>query len=139
MGPFRDGPAKAAVFASADDGLNQRLVHRQLVPPVMGAAAFMLPLIFFDNRELLLIDVTFGDVLFVLPGAIVAMLCFAAALEGWAFGRLAWWARGLLIVTSFLLIQPDLVKTSVGAGLLVVVPAAQRLTARASDYNTQHE
>ncbi len=103
-------------------------------------AAFMLPLIFFYNRELLLIDVTFGQVLFVLPGAIVAMLCFAAALEGWAFGPLAWWSRGLLIVTSFLLIQPDVLQTSIGAGLLAVVLVAQHLRRRASDgYNAHHE
>ncbi len=89
-------------------------------------AAFMLPLIFFYNRELLLIDVSPGEVLFVLPGAVAAMLSFAAALEGWAFGRLAWWARAVLVVTAFLLIQPDVVRTSIGAGLLLAVLAAQR-------------
>ncbi|NBC11052.1 MAG: DUF3394 domain-containing protein [Planctomycetes bacterium] len=94
-------------------------------------AAFMLPLIFFYNRELLLMEVTFGQVLFVLPGAIVAMLCFAAALEGWALGRLAWWGRALLVLTSFLLIQPDLVKTLVGAGLLGIVLVVQKVASRA--------
>jgi TRAP transporter 4TM/12TM fusion protein len=86
-------------------------------------AAFMLPLIFFYNRELLLFDVTWWQVLWVLPGAVVAMLSFAAALEGYAFGRLRWWARGLLVLTAFLLIHPDLWKTAVGAVLLALVLA----------------
>jgi len=84
-------------------------------------AAFMLPLIFFYNRELLLMDVTWLEVAWVLPGAIVAMLSFAAALEGYAFAPLRWWARGLLVVTAFLLIHPDLLQTAIGAAMLVIV------------------
>jgi TRAP transporter 4TM/12TM fusion protein len=89
-------------------------------------AAFMLPLIFFFNRELLLIDVGPLDVLWVLPGAILAMLAFAAALIGHAFGPLGWWARGLLVLTAFLLIHPNLWQTIAGLGLLAVVLIAQR-------------
>lgn len=89
-------------------------------------AAFMLPLIFFYNRELLLIDVTWREVAWVVPGAVVAMLAFAAALEGWAMGRLAWWMRGLLVVTAFLLIQPGVLQSLAGAGLLGLVLGVQR-------------
>jgi len=88
-------------------------------------AAFMLPLIFFFNRELLLIDVAWHDVLWVLPGAVVAMLAFAAALEGWAIGRLAWWMRGTLVLTAFLLIQPGVGQSAAGAGLLAIVLGLQ--------------
>jgi TRAP transporter 4TM/12TM fusion protein len=88
-------------------------------------AAFMLPLIFFYNRELLLIDVTWAQVAWVLPGAVVAMLAFAAALEGWAIGPLAWWMRALLVLTAFLLIQPAVGQSLAGAALLTLVLAAQ--------------
>ena len=84
-------------------------------------AAFMLPLIFFYNRELLLMDVTWLQVMWVLPGAIVAMLTFAAALEGHALRPLRWWARGLLLITAFLLIHPGPMQTGAGLGLLAVV------------------
>ncbi|MEX0654509.1 MAG: TRAP transporter permease [Phycisphaeraceae bacterium] len=84
-------------------------------------AAFLLPFIFWFNTELLLQDVTVVQVMWVLPGALLGMICFAMALQGYAWGRLAWWARGLLIVVAFLLVKPALWATGLGGALLALL------------------
>ncbi len=80
-------------------------------------AAFLLPLVFFFNRELLLMDVTWMQVAWVLPGAVLGMICFATALQGYALDRLNWWQRVLMVCAAFLLVKPTLLTTVVGAAL----------------------
>jgi TRAP transporter 4TM/12TM fusion protein len=93
-------------------------------------AAFTLPLIFFYNRELLLIDVTWVEVLWVLPGAVLGILCFAAALMGYTWRPVRWWGRPLLLAAAFLLIVPDWQYTLIGLGVLAVLLALQAVGER---------
>jgi len=95
-------------------------------------AAFTLPLIFFYNRELLLIDVTWVQVLWVLPGAVLGILCFAAALMGYTWRPLRWWGRPLLLGAAFLLIVPDWQYTLIGLGVLAALLALQAVGDRRS-------
>ncbi|MEX0885806.1 MAG: TRAP transporter fused permease subunit [Phycisphaeraceae bacterium] len=92
-------------------------------------AAFLLPMIFFFNTELLLMDVTAAQVMWVLPGAITGMICFAIALQGYAMGHLRWWERVAFAAIAFLLVKPGLYVTTGGFGLLAVL-AVHRLLAR---------
>lgn len=104
-------------------------------------AAFTLPLIFFLNRELLLIDFfptpgatnvvyPWWRLLTVLPMAVVGMLSFAAALQGYAFSRLRWWGRVVFFVIALLLIDPDLIADAIGLTLLGAMYAHHRWTAK---------
>ncbi|MFW6060661.1 MAG: TRAP transporter permease, partial [Phycisphaeraceae bacterium] len=99
----------------------------------LDLAAFLLPLVFFFNHELLLIDVTWVEVAWVLPGALTGMVCFAMALQGYAWGRLNWWARVMLLGSAFLLVKPTLWMTVVGvalAGAAILASRGRNATSR---------
>jgi len=88
-------------------------------------AAFLLPFVFFFNTELLLQEVSLVQVLWVLPGAVVGMMCFAAALQGHALGPLGVPGRLAMLGVAFLLVKPAPWATGLGALLLALVLAAK--------------
>ena len=93
-------------------------------------AAFTLPLIFFMNPQLLLQDVQWLHLLWLIPAAVLGMMCFAAALQGYVWDRVRWWERILLLVVAFLLVTPDALNSGLGLGLLALMFFAHRLMAR---------
>ena len=90
-------------------------------------AAFTLPFMFFLNPELLLQDVQWWRLLWLIPAAVLGMMCFAAALQGFVWDRVRWWERLLLLVVSFLLVTPDAVHSLLGVGLLGAMFVVHRL------------
>ncbi|MDX9766489.1 MAG: TRAP transporter permease [Ectothiorhodospiraceae bacterium] len=83
-------------------------------PLQTGVQAFLyslrtavLPFFFLFNTQLLLIDVTsFGHGLLVAGSALAAMLCFAAATQGWFLTRSRWWETAALLLVTFTLFRP---------------------------------
>jgi TRAP transporter 4TM/12TM fusion protein len=65
-----------------------------------------LPFLFIFNTELLLIDVTWAQGVFVFIIATVAMLLFAAATQGWFLARNRIWESALLLLVAFSLFRP---------------------------------
>ncbi|MFW2366823.1 MAG: TRAP transporter permease [Desulforhopalus sp.] len=67
----------------------------------------ILPFIFIFNNELLMIGVenTFHLVIIVF-GAVVAMLVFAAATQGWFLTKCRWWETAALLLIAFTLFRP---------------------------------
>ncbi len=66
----------------------------------------LLPFLFIFNTELLLIDVTPMKAVFVFCVAVVAMLLFAAATQGFFFVRNRIWETVLLLLIAFTLFRP---------------------------------
>ncbi|MCK5639388.1 MAG: TRAP transporter fused permease subunit, partial [Gammaproteobacteria bacterium] len=67
----------------------------------------ILPFMFIFNTQLLLINIgSFWELLLVVGSAIVAMLCFAAATQGWWITRSHKWESALLILIAFSLFRP---------------------------------
>jgi hypothetical protein len=68
----------------------------------------LLPFIFIFNPELLLIDIG-GPVHFVVVVgcAVLAMMAFVAALQGFFFTRNRWWETALLLLICFTLFRPN--------------------------------
>jgi TRAP-type uncharacterized transport system fused permease subunit len=64
-----------------------------------------LPFLFIFNTDLLLIDVGWGQGIFVFVTATMAMLLFAAATQGWFFAKNRIWESALLLV-AFSLFRP---------------------------------
>jgi TRAP transporter 4TM/12TM fusion protein len=93
-------------------------------------AAFTLPLIFFFNRELLLQDAHWLRLLHVVPFAIMGMMCFAAVLQGFAWDRLRWWERLILLAVSFLFVSPELAYSLTGLVVLGVLIVVHRVIAK---------
>jgi hypothetical protein len=65
-----------------------------------------LPFLFIFNTDLLLIDVTWLQGIFVFCMATVAMLIFAAALQGYFFTRSRWYESIALVLIAFTLFRP---------------------------------
>lgn len=88
----------------------------------------ILPFMFIFNPELLLINVGgFAHGVHVVLTALVGILAFVAATQGYLLKRMAWWERIPMLVAAFTLIKPGIVTDLVGFGLILLVYASQRL------------
>jgi len=66
----------------------------------------LLPFLFIFNTELLLIDVGPAKAVFVFAVAVVAMMLFAAATQGYFFARSRWYESLALVVIALTLFRP---------------------------------
>ncbi|MYJ70599.1 MAG: DUF3394 domain-containing protein, partial [Rhodospirillaceae bacterium] len=66
----------------------------------------LLPFLFIFNTELLLIDVSAGKAVIVFVIAVVAMMLFAAATQGYFFARNRIWETAILLLVAFSLFRP---------------------------------
>lgn len=67
----------------------------------------ILPFIFIFNNELLMIGVeNWLHAVTVVVGAVIAMLAFAAATQGWFVTKSRWWETFALLVVAFTLFRP---------------------------------
>ncbi len=66
----------------------------------------LLPFLFIFNTELLLIDVSPLKAIFVFFVAVIAMMLFASATQGYFLTRNKIWESGLLLVVAFTLFRP---------------------------------
>ncbi|MGI9463884.1 MAG: DUF3394 domain-containing protein, partial [Aestuariivirgaceae bacterium] len=66
----------------------------------------LLPFLFLFNTELLLIDVSPGKAIIVFAVAVVAMMLFAAATQGYFFVRNRIWETVVLLLIAFTLFRP---------------------------------
>jgi TRAP transporter 4TM/12TM fusion protein len=93
----------------------------------------ILPFLFIFNTELLLIDVTPAKAVFVFVIAVLAMLLFAAATQGYFMAKSRIWESLVLLLVAFTLFRPgywlDLIEppfdVSPGAELVSIVGAAR--------------
>ncbi len=66
----------------------------------------LLPFLFIFNTELLLIDVSWHQALFVFLIAAAAMMLFAAATQGFMLTRNKWWETVAMLLVAFTLFRP---------------------------------
>ena len=66
----------------------------------------LLPFLFIFNTELLLMDVSFGKAIFIFVVAVIAMMLFAAATQGYFFARSKVWESVALLLVAFTLFRP---------------------------------
>jgi len=66
----------------------------------------LLPFLFIFNTELLLIDVTWYKAIFIFIVAVIAMMLFASATQGWLITRNRIWESALLLLIAFTLFRP---------------------------------
>lgn len=87
----------------------------------------ILPFMFFFNPKLLLYDVTnWWAQIWVLLTALIGMLGFVSATQGYFTGRLSWYERIALLAGSLLLIKPGNLSDGVGFALVALVYFWQR-------------
>ncbi|HEY9039777.1 MAG TPA: TRAP transporter permease [Roseovarius sp.] len=90
-----------------------------------------LPFLFIFNTELLLINVTMVQGVFVFIVATVAMLLFAAATQGWFLAKNRFYETIVLLLIAFTLFRPGFWMDMVSAPYLEEEPAA--ITQAAAD------
>ncbi|MBT4488661.1 MAG: TRAP transporter permease [Rhodospirillaceae bacterium] len=66
----------------------------------------LLPFLFLFNTELLLIDVGWAKGIFVFVIAVIAMMLFASATQGYLFVRNRIWESAILLLVAFTLFRP---------------------------------
>jgi hypothetical protein len=67
----------------------------------------ILPFIFIFNNEILMIGVnSIFHLIVVIFGAVVAMLVFAAATQGWFLTKSRWWETAAMLLIAFTLFRP---------------------------------
>ncbi len=66
----------------------------------------LLPFLFIFNTDLLLIDVSPVQAIFVFIVAVIAMMLFASATQGWLLTRNKLWESALLLLVAFTLFRP---------------------------------
>ncbi len=67
----------------------------------------ILPFIFIFNTELLMIGIGgWLHLIIIIFGAVVAMLTFAAATQGWFLTKSRWWETAALLLVAFTLFRP---------------------------------
>ena len=66
----------------------------------------LLPFMFIFNTDLLLIDVSLGEAILVFVVAVIAMMLFASATQGWLLTRNKLWESAALLLVAFTLFRP---------------------------------
>lgn len=66
----------------------------------------LLPFLFLFNTELLLIDVSWAKGIFVFVIAVIAMMLFASATQGFLFVKNKIWESAILLLVAFTLFRP---------------------------------
>ena len=66
----------------------------------------LLPFLFIFNTELLLIDVTWYKAIFIFVIAVIAMMLFASATQGWWLTKNRIWESAALLLVAFTLFRP---------------------------------
>ena len=117
-------PVALAVFAAA--GLARCGLWEAGYESVrIAAPTYIVPFMFVYEPALL----TIGDwptIATSTISAIVGVMCFAAALQGWLVREAKPWERVVLLAAALLLVKPGLITDAIGLALLALVFAVQK-------------
>lgn len=91
----------------------------------LAIAAFLIPYMFVLQPQLLLIDTTIWEALWIGFAAILGMIAVGACMIGYWYRRLNWFERIISFVIGIAMIYPELISTLVGMGALLLMIAWQ--------------
>lgn len=118
--------ALAAMAASAVSGGDP--IKTGVTSSKLAIAAFIIPYIFVLSPELLMIDTTIPEVLWVLFTAISGMIAIGAGMIGYWYRKVTWIERILAVVAGLLLIYPEGISDTVGLIMFVILLVIQIIT-----------
>lgn len=117
-------PVALAAFAAAGVSGGEPL-RTGVNSAKLAIAAFIIPYMFVLSPELLMIDTTFLEIIWVVFTAISGMLAIGAGIIGYWLRKLFWWERVLGIVGGIMLIYPEGMTDIIGLGLFILLVALQ--------------
>lgn len=86
----------------------------------LAIAAFLVPYIFVYNPALLLIDVTFKEVIIIVITSLIGIIGVASAVNGYLLAKQTIIERIVFFAGGILMVTPDLKTDIIGAALLIV-------------------
>lgn len=92
----------------------------------LAIAAFLIPYIFVYSPQLLLIDVTLVQIIFIVVTSLIGIIAVAAALTGYFSSNMSLADRILFIAGGIMMVTTSLMFNGIGAVLLVVGVLIQR-------------
>lgn len=117
-------PVALAAFAAAGVSGGEPL-RTGVNSAKLAIAAFIIPYMFVLSPELLMIDTTWLELIWVVFTAISGMLAIGAGIIGYWLRKLYWWERVLGIVGGIMLIYPEGMTDIIGLGLFILLVALQ--------------
>ena len=117
-------PVALAAFAAAGVSGGEPL-RTGVNSAKLAIAAFIIPYMFVLSPELLMIDTTWPELIWVVFTAISGMLAIGAGIIGYWLRKLSWWERVLGIVGGIMLIYPEGMTDIIGLGLFILLVALQ--------------
>ena len=93
----------------------------------LAIGAFIVPYAFALSPSMLLIDTTVPEVILITVTSLVGIASVSAAMEGYLFGRLSWFRRGLALLGGLMMIYPGTMTDVIGLVLSVAVVALSML------------
>ena len=93
----------------------------------LAIGAFIVPYAFALSPSMLLIDTTVPEVILITVTSLVGIASVSAAMEGYLFGRLSWFRRGLALMGGLMMIYPGAMTDVMGLVLSGTVVALSML------------
>ena len=93
----------------------------------LAIGAFIVPYAFALSPSMLLIDTTVPEVILITVTSLVGIASVSAAMEGYLFGRLSWFRRGLALAGGLMMIYPGTMTDVIGLVLSGAVVALSML------------
>lgn len=87
----------------------------------LAIAAYIIPYMFVLQPQLLMIDTTFLEVLWIIITAIIGMIAIGSGLIGYWYRKLHWIERIISALVGLMLIYPETVTDFIGIGAFVVM------------------
>ncbi|WP_257347667.1 TRAP transporter permease [Pseudalkalibacillus decolorationis] len=117
--------AFAAAGVSGGDPLKTGVISSKL-----AIAAFIIPFIFVYSPELMMIDTTWTEVIWIFFTSFLGMIAISAAMIGYWIQRTNWIERILALAAGILLIYPEGLTDLIGLGMFAGILAVQYLVKR---------
>lgn len=104
----------------------------------LAIAAFIIPYMFVLSPELLMIDTTIPQLLWVLFTAITGMIGIGVCMIGYWYRKLYWFERILVGISGLMLLYPEGYSDSAGAIMFAVLFAHQFFTKNKNEVSLNH-
>ena len=91
----------------------------------LAIAAFIIPYMFVLQPQLLMIDITWQGIIWIIFTALTGMIAIGAGLIGFWYRKLHWIERILSVASGLMLMYPEGYSDMIGLGLFIVLIAVQ--------------
>lgn len=117
-------PVALAAFAAAGVSGGEP-IRTGILSSKLAIAAFIIPYIFVISPQLMLIDTTWTEAIWVISTAFVGMIAIGAGMIGYWMRALSWLERIGAVVIGFLLIYPEGMFSAIGLAAFALMLGTQ--------------